>query len=254
MSYQQIKPPKLADVIAKQLERMILEGSLPPGQRLPAERELAKQFDVSRPSLREAIQKLEAKGLVVRKQGGGTYVQQKLREALTDPLFNLLSNHDESQLDLLEFRHAVEGISAYYAALRGTEADLEKIQACYQVIEQAQQDGDTQGEAKAVLRFYEAITEASHNLVLFHLIRGLSPLLEKNIMDNFQVLYSRPSVAEKIRHHRVLMLQAILDGKPDDAREASHKHLAFIEETLLQIEREVSRVERSNRRLKQLKV
>ena len=78
MSIPSIKKPvkqaKLSDIILAQLETMILEGSVKPGEKLPAERELAKQFDVSRPSLREAMQMLEAKNLVTRRQGGGTYV------------------------------------------------------------------------------------------------------------------------------------------------------------------------------------
>lgn len=65
MAYSKINQPKISDVIMNQLEQMILEGSLQPGQKLPPERELALQFEVSRPSLREAIQKLEAKGLQI---------------------------------------------------------------------------------------------------------------------------------------------------------------------------------------------
>lgn len=61
MAYSKIRQPKLSDVIEQQLERLILEGTLRPGQKLPPERELAVQFDVSRPSLREAIQRLEAR-------------------------------------------------------------------------------------------------------------------------------------------------------------------------------------------------
>ena len=58
MAYQRIRQPKLSDAIEQELERLILEGTLSPGQKLPAERELAKQFDVSRPSVREAIQQI----------------------------------------------------------------------------------------------------------------------------------------------------------------------------------------------------
>ena len=76
MSYVKIKQPKLADVIEDRIESMILDGSLELGEKLPAERELAKKFDVSRPSLREAIQRLESKGLLTRRQGGGTYVKE----------------------------------------------------------------------------------------------------------------------------------------------------------------------------------
>ena len=118
MAYSKIRQPKLSDVIEQQLEFLILEGTLRPGEKLPPERELAKQFDVSRPSLREAIQRLEAKGLLLRRQGGGTFVQSSLWQSFSDPLVELLSDHPESQYDLLETRHALEGIAAYYAALR----------------------------------------------------------------------------------------------------------------------------------------
>lgn len=104
MAYSKIRQPKLSDVIEQQLEFLILEGTLRPGEKLPPERELAKQFDVSRPSLREAIQRLEAKGLLLRRQGGGTFVQSSLWQSFSDPLVELLSDHPESQFDLLETR------------------------------------------------------------------------------------------------------------------------------------------------------
>jgi DNA-binding FadR family transcriptional regulator len=91
MAYSKIRQPKLSDVIEQQLEFLILEGTLRPGEKLPPERELAKQFDVSRPSLREAIQRLEAKGLLLRRQGGGTFVQSSLWQSFSDPLVELLS-------------------------------------------------------------------------------------------------------------------------------------------------------------------
>lgn len=106
MAYSKIRQPKLSDVIEQQLEFLILEGTLRPGEKLPPERELAKQFDVSRPSLREAIQRLEAKGLLLRRRGGGTFVQSSLWQSFSDPLVELLSDHPESQYDLLETRHA----------------------------------------------------------------------------------------------------------------------------------------------------
>ncbi len=134
-----IKPAKLSDQIVRQLEQMLLEGSFAAGQKLPTERELAEQFDVSRPSVREALQKLGAKGLVLRKQGGGTFVCDSLVGGLTDPLFELIGRHPESQFDLLEFRHALEGICAYYAALRGTANDFNQIKQRYDEICVAQQ-------------------------------------------------------------------------------------------------------------------
>ncbi|RXJ72466.1 pyruvate dehydrogenase complex transcriptional repressor PdhR [Veronia nyctiphanis] len=253
MAYQRIRQPKLSDVIEKELESLILEGSLSPGQKLPPERELAKQFDVSRPSIREAIQKLEAKKLLNRRQGGGTFVSDKLWQRFSDPLFDLLSEHPESQLDLLETRHALEGISAYFAALRGTDEDFERICRFHDQIRQAQQQGDLKAEAEAVMHYLIAVTEASHNVVLLHIIRSLAPLLEQNILKNFELLNRRPQVVDKVSKHRADIVEAITAGEPEQARQASHAHLAFIEETLLDLGREESRRERSLRRIQQRK-
>lgn len=147
MAYSKIRQPKLSDVIEQQLEFLILEEHCVP-EKLPPERELAKQFDVSRPSLREAIQRLEAKGLLLRRQGGGTFVQSSLWQSFSDPLVELLSDHPESQFDLLETRHALEGIAAYYAALRSTDEDKDRIRELHHAIELAQESGDLDAESK----------------------------------------------------------------------------------------------------------
>lgn len=242
-----IKPAKLSDRIVEQLENMLLEGSLTPGQKLLPERELAEQFAVSRPSLREAMQKLEAKGLVIRRQGGGTYVCESLTVGLTDPLFELIARSAESQFDLLEFRHALEGICAYYAALRGTEADFEHIKRCYADV-RTTQNGDLEAEARAVGQFYLSIAEASHNLVFLHLVRGLIPLVEKNIRMNLEKLRRKEGLVEQLNIHRKRLMEAVLQREPEQARQVSNSHLAFIEEALLAVTEERSRVERALRR------
>ncbi|ODP95650.1 transcriptional regulator PdhR [Salinivibrio sp. SS3] len=253
MAYQRIRQPKLSDVIEKELEGLILEGTLSPGQKLPPERELATQFDVSRPSVREAIQRLEVKKLLTRKQGGGTFVSERLWQRFSEPLLELLADHPETQLDLLESRHALEGISSYFAALRGTEEDFSRIEDCHDAIRQAQQSGDLEAEASAVMQYLVAVTEAAHNVVLLHIMRSLAPLLEQNILQNFELLYRRQETVENVSRHRAEIVDAITAGEPEKARQASHAHLAYIEETLLDLGREESRRERSLRRIQQRK-
>jgi len=244
-----VKQAKLADVIMAQLEAMIIEGSLLPGQKLPPERELAQQFNVSRPSLREAIQKLEAKQLVSRRQGGGTFVSNNILGGLADPLFDLLSKSTEVQFDLLEFRLGIEGMSAYYAAMRGTKADFAEIQKKHQAIGNAQLEENHQQEAEAVFDFYLAICAASHNAIILHLARSMAPLLTENIEQNLTVLAKRPDIFAQITDYRTRLLEAIISGQPQKAWSASHRHLAFIEEVLLKLTQEQSRMQRSMRRL-----
>lgn len=247
MAYSKINQPKISDVIMGQLEQMILEGSLQPGQKIPPERELALQFEVSRPSLREAIQKLEIKGLLMRRQGGGTYVKEQLWQSLADPIVELMHSDSESQYDLLEFRHATEGMMAYFAALRGTDADMQNIEQTVMDVEAAV---GIEQQAEAIVCFYRTIAEASHNVAMLHLVLSLSPVLHKNVAQNLALLERREEAATMATDHRRVLLAAIIRRDPDAAREASNEHLSYIEEVMLSVRVEDSRLQRSLRRLK----
>ena len=191
--------------------------------------------------------------LTVSARADGTFVQSSLWQSFSDPLVELLSDHPESQYDLLETRHALEGIAAYYAALRSTDEDKERIRELHHAIELAQQSGDLDAESNAVLQYQIAVTEAAHNVVLLHLLRCMEPMLAQNVRQNFELLYSRREMLPLVSSHRTRIFEAIMAGKPEEAREASHRHLAFIEEILLDRSREESRRERSLRRLEQRK-
>lgn len=248
-----VKQAKLSDVILARLEDMIVSGSLQAGEKLLPERELAKQFEVSRPSLREAIQKLETKGLVIRKQGGGTFVCENILGGLSDPLFDLMSKNLDSQFDLLEFRLGVEGMAAYYAAMRGTPNDLSHIQVKFDAIALAQIENNVQIEAEAVFEFLMAICLASHNAVILHLVRSMESLFVDNLAQNISTLAKRPDMFDKMRDYRKKLLKAILSGKPQKAWSESHSHLNFVEEELLLQTEEHSSMQRSIRRMQRHK-
>ncbi|MBF8224359.1 MULTISPECIES: FCD domain-containing protein [Halomonadaceae] len=248
MTYQTVKQPRLADVITERLESMIIEGSLQPGQRLPPERELAERFGVSRPSLREAIQKLAARGLLTSRQGGGTFVTQELNTRYSDPLLEMLARHQEFHLDLLEFRDAMEGLSAYYAALRSTPADKALLVQRFEELEASFAGRDPEQEAKADAAFHLAIAESAHNVLLLHTIRGIFHLLEKSIVDNLAYLFEKPDSRPRLMEQHRALLEAILAGDAERARERAHEHLVFVEEGLLELERAETRAQRALRR------
>lgn len=244
---------KLSDVITEQLESMILDGSLLAGQQLPPERELAIQFDVSRPSLREAIGNLQARGLVERKQGGGTFVSRNLNAAITDPLMALISRRPETQFDLLEFRHALEGMAAYYAALRGQPEDYKALQEALDNLPALEPGGSKRDMAEAVTAFYMIMARASHNMVLLHVMSTMKDMLVDNIERNFDMLALHESgeeaVYREVAQQRKVILAAIVARDPEAARQACNAHLALIEKTLLDINQRDSRVQRALRRL-----
>lgn len=128
-----------------------------------------------------------------------------------------------------------------------------RIRELHQAIERAQQSGDLDAESSAVVQYQIAVTEAAHNVVLLHLLRCMEPMLAQNVRQNFELLYARRDMLPLVSNHRTRVFEAIMAGEPEQAREASHRHLAFIEEILLDRSREQSRRERSLRRIQQRK-
>ncbi|MCF6314495.1 MAG: GntR family transcriptional regulator [Verrucomicrobiales bacterium] len=243
------KSAKISDVVLRELEAMIMDGRLSTGAKLPPERELAEQFGVSRPTLREALQKMEAKGLLDHRQGGGNFIRQHTLGELADPLFDLISKNREAQYDLLEYRFGIDGMAAYYAAMRGNEEDFALISEKFALIDVVQLESDVRLEAEAVYAFHLAISVASQNRVLEHLARSMEPLLKSNIEQNLLLLAQRPDSGNKVNHYRQKLFDKIVSGEPDKAWAASRRHLSYIEEVLLAIRDDNSRIEHSLRRM-----
>lgn len=236
----------LADDVAEELEMFIIEGTLKQGDRLPAERKLAEKFGISRPTLREAIHKLQNKGLLKTRQGGGTTVEGTLKPEFVDPLIDFFKQYPESRFDILEVRNSLEANAAWHAALRATEDEKTHIKQCYEDMIKLQGSDDPMDEARADAVFHLSIVEASHNLVLLHMMRGLFDLLQNSISYNLDKLYTLPKVSTKISGQHKELMDAILNGDQEKARLAAQHHLVYVEDALQKIDKDEVRKRRSN--------
>jgi GntR family transcriptional repressor for pyruvate dehydrogenase complex len=240
---------KLSDQIVQQLETMLLEGSFKPGDRLPPERQLAEQLGVSRPSLREAIQKLAARGLLVSRQGGGTYVTARLDNSFAEPWQEMLGKHPELHRDVLEFRRMLEGTVAQMAAERATEADRAHIGKLYAQMEAAHAKADLDVTSKIDVLFHQALADAAHNALFTHLSSSLLNMLHGHVHDNIANLFAVGTVAEQLLdQHRAVWL-AVQARQGLQAKAAAEAHIDFIDHTLSQMREASVRRERSQRRV-----
>lgn len=234
VKFDHIKVARISESIVETIEEMILDGSLKPGDRLPPERELAGKFAVSRPSLREALVILESRGLLQSRRGGGTFVCDVVAPTVTDPLVHLLRRRPESAFDVLELRHALEEVAAYYAAERATEQDLKAIAECHErlVATYDDDDADPIEEASADTEFHMSVADASHNIALVHVMRGLFNLLRADIARNLADLRTNREAHRKVQKQHLEIFEAIQRGDPGGAREAANRHLDFVGATL----------------------
>ena len=229
MTFSRLTQPKVADVIINHLEQMIVEGSLHPGQQLPSERELANQLQVSRPSLREAIKQLVERGLLISKHGGGTQVSEAAGLQFNHPLTLLLLRDAQGQEDLLEFRHTLEGNIAFLAAKRATDLDKDMLNHAYQQLQDSHASDEGILEASADAHFHLTIAAACHNRVLLHTMRALFDVLATNVHQNLVLASASPISRAKVRQQHHDLYQSIIDGQAEQAREAAHAHMNYLE-------------------------
>jgi len=244
-----VQVPRISDAIAATLERRILEGSLKPGDRLPPERELAVDLGVSRPSLREAIQKLASKGMLQSRQGGGTYVTAALESTFFDPWQDMMGAHPNLREDMLEFRRMLEGQAAEWAAERATAADLTRLELSFNALRDAFLANDADRRADVDIAFHQAVGEAAHNALLGHLSSALLRLMHDNIRLNLGELQDLPAAGRLLMSQHEAIYTAIRDRKPVAARSAAETHIDFVSETLAQSLRSAARRETAERRL-----
>lgn len=229
MPFTPIVAEKVSAAVARQIETLILQGVLRPGERLPAERELAQRLDVSRPTLREALADLEARGLVLIRPGGGAFVAEVLGSAFAPALIELFATHDLALFDYLDFRRDIEGLAAAQAAERATAADRERLNAVFARMERAHRLRDPAEEAEIDADFHMCVIEAAHNVVMLHMMRSLYELLRRGVFYNRSVAYAASDSRDRLLEQHRVIRDAVIAGEPEAARAAVKAHLDFVQ-------------------------
>ncbi len=243
----EVQVPKAADAIASHLEMLILEGVLRPGERLAGERELAEKLDVSRPTLRAALARLTKRGLLTTSRNGRRVAQ--FLSPLMDPLASLLADKPQVTDDYFEFRTCFEAEAAGLAAQRATELDQRTITSAIARMHTAHRQDNAEEEANADVEFHMAVYEASHNLVLLHVMRAMSELLRRDVFYNRAQLYAREGVRTLLLAQHEAIGKAIGAGDARQARRAASEHIRFTAQTIHDIRRNRMRMEASLNRV-----
>ena len=232
MPFKKVSAEKLSQAVTHQIEELILRGILRPGERLPAERELSERLGVSRPSLREAIAELQDKGLLTSKAGAGIYVADVLGNAFSPALVRLFSSHDEAVFDYVSFRRDMEGLAAERAAKFGSDTDLKVIQTIFDKMEIAHKRRDPSDEARLDADFHLSIIEASHNVIMLHMMRSMYELLREGVFYNRQMMFKQRATRDGLLDQHRAINTAIQARDPAAARAAVEYHLSYVEQTL----------------------
>jgi GntR family transcriptional repressor for pyruvate dehydrogenase complex len=212
---------KLSDHVYERIFELIVNGEFAEHARLPAENELARRFGASRPVIRAALARLRDDGIIVSRQGSGSYVKRRPDNAVLR--FVPVGSIADIQR-CFEFRVALEGAAAALAAERRDEEDLRAIKAALDELDDCIRTGRLGVEADE--RFHLAVAEATHNHFHIAVQRSLQPHIAfgMNLARNLSLL--RPATRLQIvQDEHVAIVAAIERRDPAAARAAMETHI-----------------------------
>ncbi|HPS59503.1 MAG TPA: FadR/GntR family transcriptional regulator [Spirochaetota bacterium] len=230
MDFKPIQQQKIYEQIVEQIRVMITEGNLKPGDRLPAERVLAENLNVSRASLREALSALHLLGLLEIKSGEGTYIKQSDVNSIIQPLALLLMMERDTIVEILEVRKGLEVEAAGLAAVNATDEDFKIMTATIEEMENALQTSNLGEVADWKLHF--AIAQASRNSLLVRLMNTISDTMRKTIKINREQLFRKKGNPQILFRQHLAVVEAIKSRNVELARQKMYEHLSFAEEEM----------------------
>jgi len=231
LAFETVHRGRVYEQVLRQIQEQISSGRLKPGDKLPPERELAERFQVSRSSIRDAIQALQVLRLVRSRQGGGTAVCEISAESLVSPLSQALSGKQELVTELMEARKMIEPALAARAAVKATEEEIGRLEDLLRRQEERTRRGEPIIEEDS--DFHYTIALAARNSVVRRMVDMLMDLLRETRARGMQVP-GRP--ARSLAGHR-RVVAAIRRRDPRAAQAAMLRHIREIEQILMRIAR-----------------
>lgn len=220
-----VRQQKISDQVFEQLKELIFRGRLKPGDQLMPERNMAESMNVSRTTIRNAINRLVTMKLVEHKQGKGTFVAVPDPEK-GNPFAAAMSAQNASIYDLLEVRMGLECIAASLAAKRAEPSDIKAIELCINEMEKKISGGHLGSQADT--SFHMAIAYATKNPLHIQVMKTFHDYLSHGIMESLMSLYEDQKNTEVILNHHIDILAAIAQKDEDKAYKAMQTHIEYV--------------------------
>ncbi len=225
--FKTVKPKRVTEEIVAQMLDLIGQGVLAPGQRLPPEREMAQSMGGSRPTLREALKRLEYVGILSTVQGGGSYVRDVVGPTLCDPLSSLVHGSEDATLELAEFRTNIEAWAASMAARRARPEELTHLREILDNMESLLANEKPHYHLDA--EFHLCLAKAAHNRIYFQVARTICSLYFEIVRIFHENIFTTFRDQKVLFAEHVGIYQALEERNANAAQARMHQHLFHTE-------------------------
>lgn len=224
------KNEKVYGQVVEQIKKMIIEGTLEKGDKLPTERELSEKLNVSRASVREAIRALEVIGILECRHGAGNYIRENFDNSLFEPLSMMFILQKSHPYEILEIRELLELETVALAAKRINEEELAVLKS---IVDEMQECLDENRNLYLDKKFHYTIAKASRNLLIINFLQVTSQLIDKFIEDSRIKILAKEANRVKLTKQHEYVFIALKEKNDEKAYEAMKEHFRLIEENYI---------------------
>jgi GntR family transcriptional repressor for pyruvate dehydrogenase complex len=230
VNLKRTKRQRLYKDIISQIQKLIQEGTLKPGDQLLPERKLSEKLGVSRTAIREALTALDSMGFIEITPGGGSYVKEIDIENVIEPLAIIMLKEKEDVLQLLEAREILETEIIKLAAKRATSNDISRV---YRAAREMENDAKNNRDAdNSDVNFHLEIAMSSHNDVLYNIMNMMAKLMKEVYGPSRKKLLSDKQMVQMFCDQHSDMCKAIADGDENKAAQLIQEHLHIARQEL----------------------
>lgn len=220
MQITPIQKVNVVEEIFEQLESMLIEGTWKPGDKIPSENELSETFGVSRMTVRQALQKMKALGLIETRSGSGSYVRQVNPDDSLQDLVPLMVLGDTSQQQVFQFREIIDAESIRIATPIATTEDLSRLEELLGKMKQSADNGDGEKFSEYDLKFHMGIVEITGN----PLIIRTNQILQAVLAESMNSVIEKMRFAPGLDYHEKI-LNAMKDKDAHLAEKLMREHI-----------------------------
>lgn len=227
--FKPVKNTKVYEQVVDQIKEMVRLGRIKKGDKLPTERVMAEELQVSRTSIREAMRALEVVGLIESRQGAGNYIREEFDDVLLEPLSIVFMLQNGTNTDIFELREVLEISTIFLSVMRMTDTDLKKLG---ELIDKFKNSTSESESAMIDSEFHRIIVKGANNVLISNLLEGVSELVEKFIYEGRSaILNNGNSNAKLLECHEKIYL-AIKERDGYKAYKAMQEHFELIKKNI----------------------
>ncbi|MDM0446794.1 FadR/GntR family transcriptional regulator [Clostridium perfringens] len=185
--FKPVKNMKVYEQVVDQIKEMVRVGQIKKGDKLPTERVMAEELQVSRTSIREAMRALEVVGLIESRQGAGNYIREEFDDVLLEPLSIVFMLQNGTNKDIFELREVLELSTIFLSVMRISDEELKKLG---ELVERFKTSRDEEENVKIDSEFHSIIVKGANNVLITNLLEGVSELVDKFISEGRRAILS----------------------------------------------------------------